>query len=172
MKILASKKELLAQIEEVKKASPERKFPESIELAINIKEVDLTNPKSRINEEIALPKGRGKDLRVAVFGTEDMKSKAKNSADFIYGPEDLSKFAEFLALLFMSSVPNTATLRSFPLPFGRAISSLILLLGFVRSTSFMFMASSMLSGNFLSGEAFLTSSTCANSGCSHLCPGP
>jgi large subunit ribosomal protein L1 len=94
VKILASKKELLAQIEEVKKASPERKFPESIELAINIKEVDLTNPKSRINEEIALPKGRGKDLRVAVFGTEDMKSKAKNSADFIYGPEDLSKFAD------------------------------------------------------------------------------
>ncbi len=91
---MASRKELLAQIEEVKKTSPERKFLESIEIAINIKEVDLTNPKSRINEEISLPKGRGKDLKVAVIGTEEMKSKAKNSADFVYGPEDLSKFAE------------------------------------------------------------------------------
>ena len=85
---------MLAQIDEVKKSSPERKFKECIELAINIKEVDLSDPKSRINEEISLPKGRGKDLKIAVIGTEEMKSKAKNNADFVYGPEDLSKFAD------------------------------------------------------------------------------
>ncbi|MGP6239033.1 50S ribosomal protein L1 [Cuniculiplasma sp. SKW4] len=81
-------------IKEAKKAGPERKFLESLELSINLKGVDLSNPKNRINEEIVLPKGRGKDLKVAVFGSEDMKEKAKNSADFIYGVEDLSRFAE------------------------------------------------------------------------------
>lgn len=94
MKILASSKELLAHIEQVKSASKERKFQESIELAINMKEIDLSDPKSRINEEIPLPKGRGKDLKVAVIGSDEMKTKAREVADFIYGPEDLGKFAD------------------------------------------------------------------------------
>lgn len=91
---MASNKELLAQIEQVKSSTKERKFKESIELAINMKEIDLSDPKSRINEEIPLPKGRGRELKVAVIGTEEMKGKAKDAADFLYGPEDLSKFAD------------------------------------------------------------------------------
>ncbi len=91
---MASDKELLAQIEEIKKTSKERKFKESIELSINMKEVDLSDPKNRINEEIPLPKGRGRELKVAVFGTDEMKGKAKEAADFLYGPEDLGKFAD------------------------------------------------------------------------------
>ena len=91
---MASSKELLAQIEEVKKTSKERKFKESVELAINMKEIDLSDPKNRINEEIPLPKGRGRDLKVAVIGTEEMRGKAKNAADFLYGPEDISKFVD------------------------------------------------------------------------------
>ncbi len=81
-------------IKEAKKNGPERKFLESLEISINLKGVDLSNPKNRVNEEIVLPRGRGKDLKVAVFGSEDMKEKAKGSADFIYGAEDLSRFAE------------------------------------------------------------------------------
>lgn len=91
---MASKNELLTQIDEIKKTSKERKFTESIELSINMKEIDLSDPKNRINEEIPLPKGRGKELKVAVFGTDEMKGKAKDAADFLYGPEDLGKFAD------------------------------------------------------------------------------
>lgn len=89
-----SKKELLTQIDQIKGSSKERKFKESIELAINMKEIDLSDPKNRINEEIPLPKGRGRELKVAVIGTEEMKGKSKDSADFLYGPEDLGKFAD------------------------------------------------------------------------------
>lgn len=91
---MASNKELLAQIEQIKKSSKERKFNESIELAINMKEIDLSDPKNRINEEIPLPKGRGRELKVAVIGTDEMKGKAKDTADFLYGPEDLGKFGD------------------------------------------------------------------------------
>lgn len=91
---MASSKDLLAQIEQIKTTSKERKFKESLELAINMKEIDLSDPKSRINEEIPLPKGRGRELKVAVIGTEEMTGKARDSADFLYGPEDLGKFAE------------------------------------------------------------------------------
>ncbi len=81
-------------VKEAKQNSKERKFPESVEVAINLKEVDLSDPKNRLNEEIMLPKGRGRKYKVAVIGTEEMRGKAKNSADYMYGPEDVSKFAD------------------------------------------------------------------------------
>ncbi len=81
-------------LEELKKQSPERKFKESIELAINLKDLDLSDPKNRVNEEIVLPKGRGKDIAVAVIGTAELKERAKKAAKAVYGPEDISKFLE------------------------------------------------------------------------------
>jgi large subunit ribosomal protein L1 len=81
-------------IEEAVKSAKERKFKESIELAINMREVDLSDPKNRVNEEIALPKGRGREIKIAVFGSEEMKVKARNSADYVFGAEDISKFQE------------------------------------------------------------------------------
>lgn len=81
-------------VEEAVKSAKERKFKESIELAINMREVDLSDPKNRVNEEIPLPKGRGKDIKVAIFGSEEMKTKAKGSADYFFGAEDISKFQE------------------------------------------------------------------------------
>ncbi|MCL4332755.1 MAG: 50S ribosomal protein L1 [Candidatus Thermoplasmatota archaeon] len=85
---------LKTAVAEARKQSPERKFLETVELAINLREIDLSDPKNRVNEEIILPKGRGKEVRIAVFGSDELKSKVKNVADFVYGPEDLSKIAE------------------------------------------------------------------------------
>ncbi|MCL4328306.1 MAG: 50S ribosomal protein L1 [Candidatus Thermoplasmatota archaeon] len=85
---------LAEAVAEAKKQAPERKFAETVELAINLKDVDLSDPKNRVNEEIALPKGRGKQIKIAVFGAEELKSKVKGSVDYIFGPEDLSTFAE------------------------------------------------------------------------------
>lgn len=85
---------LALALKEIKQNGKERKFLESIEMAVNLKDVDLADPKNRVNEEIILPNGRGKDTKVAIIGSEELKSKAKGIADFVYGPEDLSKFAE------------------------------------------------------------------------------
>ena len=82
------------KIKQAFKDSAERKFVESVELSINLKGVDLSNPKNRINEEILLPKGRGRENKVALFGSAEMRLKVKDSADFIFGAEDLSKFAD------------------------------------------------------------------------------
>lgn len=84
--------EVSKAINEAKKESKQRKFAESIELAINMKDVDLSDPKNRINEEILLPSGRGKQVRVAVFGSEETQFKSKEVADQVFGPEDLNKF--------------------------------------------------------------------------------
>jgi large subunit ribosomal protein L1 len=82
-----------AVIEALEKA-PERKFVESVELAINLKDVDLSNPKNRITEEIILPKGRGKDVKVGLFGTPEMMAKAREVADMVISAEEIPKMAE------------------------------------------------------------------------------
>lgn len=89
-----SNQDLLKSIKEAKTASKERKFTESVELAINLKDVDLSDPKNRINDEIPLPKGRGKPVKVAVIGSNELKDRTGDNADSVFGAEDLSQFAD------------------------------------------------------------------------------
>lgn len=73
--------------------SKQRKFLESIELAVNLKDIDLTNPKNRLQEEIPLPNGRGKPVKVGVFGSSEMAVKAKGAADVIVQPQEIEELA-------------------------------------------------------------------------------
>lgn len=86
---MADEKILEAVKEAIEKA-PERKFVESIELAINLKDVDLSNPKNRLTEEIILPHGRGRDVKIGIFATPEMREKAKDIADLMIPPEEIS----------------------------------------------------------------------------------
>lgn len=81
---------ILAVVKEVLEKAPERKFLESIELALNLKDVDLSIPKNRINEEIILPHGRGREVRIALFGSPEMREKAKDVVDIMIAPEEIS----------------------------------------------------------------------------------
>ncbi len=84
-------------VEAVKEAienSRERKFRESVDLAINLKDVDLSIPKNRINEEIILPNGRGKDVKIAIFASGETALKGKECADLIIPPEEIDKLGE------------------------------------------------------------------------------
>jgi len=84
-------------IEAVKKAleaAPERDFEESLELAINLRDVDLSQPQNRIDEEIVLPNGRGKEIKVGVFGSGELALEAKEVADTVIEPEEIEDLAE------------------------------------------------------------------------------
>lgn len=72
----------------------QRKFDESVDLAINIKEVDLTIPKNRIQEEIPLPNGRDKNVKIAVFASGELALKVKDVADRVITPEEIGELAE------------------------------------------------------------------------------
>ncbi|MDY0293078.1 MAG: 50S ribosomal protein L1 [Candidatus Methanomethylophilaceae archaeon] len=71
-----------------------RNFTESVELAINLKDVDLTIPKNRIQEDIILPYGRGKKVRICVIGGGELAFKAKDVADLVITPEELGALAD------------------------------------------------------------------------------
>ncbi len=84
-------------IEAVKKAletAPDRGFVESVELAVNLRDVDLSQPKNRIDEEIVLPNGRGKEIKVGVFGSGELALKARDVADTVIEPEEIEEFAD------------------------------------------------------------------------------
>lgn len=79
----------LDAVTEVLAKAPAREFEESVELSINLKELDLTVPKNRIEDEIPLPNGRGRAVKVAVIGTPELLAKARNSADRVIAAAEL-----------------------------------------------------------------------------------
>jgi len=81
-------------VTEVLGKSPERKFSETVEVSINLKDLDLTVPKNRLEDEIPLPNGRGKTVKVAVFGSPELCQKIRNIADVVVPANQLDDFAK------------------------------------------------------------------------------
>ena len=85
---------IVSAVKEAIEKSKDRKFLESVDLAINLKDVDLSIPRNRINEEVILPNGRGKEIKVGVFASGETALKAKECADIVIPPEEIDKLAE------------------------------------------------------------------------------
>jgi len=69
---------LMEAIEKAKKAGKPRNFKQSMELIINIRDVDLRKPENRIYEVIELPHGRGdKPSKICVIAGPALASEAK-----------------------------------------------------------------------------------------------
>jgi large subunit ribosomal protein L1 len=84
----------LEVVTEALKGAPERKFTEGVELSINLKELDLSVPANRIEEEVPLPNGRGRDAKVAVFGTPELLQKVGKVADLVIAPAQFEELAK------------------------------------------------------------------------------
>lgn len=79
-------------LEESKKEN--HKFKQTIDVVVNLKNVDLENPKNRIDEEIVLPCGRGKEARIAIFASGELAVKAKKDVDLVIKPEELEDLSK------------------------------------------------------------------------------
>lgn len=87
-------KNIAAKIKQALEGAPQRKFTESVDMAINLRDLDMAVPGNRINEEVVLPKGRGKKQKVAVIGSGEMVLKAKATADIVIQPDEIEKLAD------------------------------------------------------------------------------
>lgn len=85
---------LVRGIEQALEQAKPRNFNESVEVAINLRDIDLSVPSNRIEEEVILPRGRGRDVKVAVFASGEMAVKARDAADLIIAPEDIESLAD------------------------------------------------------------------------------
>ncbi len=82
---------LEAVIAAIEKA-PERKFSESVDLTINLKNIDMAQPKNRIDETILLPNGTGRKVGIAVLGKGDITTQAREAGvDLIIGPDEIER---------------------------------------------------------------------------------
>jgi len=82
-------------VEAVKTAiekAPPRKFAEGVDITVNLKNIDMAQPKNRIDETILLPHGTGRKVGIAVLGKGDITTQAREAgADLIIGPEEIER---------------------------------------------------------------------------------
>ena len=92
MFVMITESQLGEMIKEVKSATKQRKFKQSIELIMNFKDIDVKKGFA-LNEVIQLPK-TSSPATVCVMATGDMGQKAKQAnADAVIGTDELDKFA-------------------------------------------------------------------------------
>jgi len=75
-------------------ASPQRNFRETVDLAINLRDLDLNDPQNRVDEGVVLPNGTGQDTRILVFATGETALRARDVADDVLGPDELEELGD------------------------------------------------------------------------------
>jgi len=92
-------------IEEAVEASEDRNFDESVDLIINFKELDLSDPNNRINDDLKLPNQADESIKVAVIGDSlngDAADRAISESeleDMFDEPNEAKKLADEFSFL-------------------------------------------------------------------------
>ena len=88
------RKSLLKAVDEAKKNSTKRKFSQTIDLILTLKDIDLKIPENRINELVELTHPPRPKVKVTVFAGGDLALRAeKAGADTVLGREAIERFA-------------------------------------------------------------------------------
>ena len=90
-----AKDEIARALGELRKNIEKRKFSQSIDLVVKLREVDLKKPENRINETIALPNPPEKPLKICVIASGDLATRAKAAgADMLVSRQDLENLSK------------------------------------------------------------------------------
>jgi large subunit ribosomal protein L1 len=82
-------------VKEAKEQAKPRNFTQSIDVIINLKDIDVRRPENRFNEELALPNGRGKPIKIGVIADGELAVSAKNAGiDLVISKDDLQEFGK------------------------------------------------------------------------------
>jgi len=89
------KQEILEAVKKAKEQSKPRNFTQSIDIVINIKDLDVNKPENRFEEEVSLPHGRGKEVKIAVIADGELALQAKKAgADLVITRDDLEELGK------------------------------------------------------------------------------
>ncbi|MDY6818280.1 MAG: 50S ribosomal protein L1 [Halobacteriales archaeon] len=83
-----------AAVSEAIDESPPRNFRESIDLAINLRDLDLDDPSNRIDESVVLPAGTGQETSIVVFAEGETALRAEDVADRVLGGDELEDLGD------------------------------------------------------------------------------
>jgi large subunit ribosomal protein L1 len=77
-------KTLIESVKEAKSKAEKKKFTQSVELIINLRDIDMKKPENKIQESIELPYAVGKKSKVCVIASGELALKAKRAgADLV-----------------------------------------------------------------------------------------
>jgi len=89
---MVDRSKILDAVNAALEKAPERKFSESMDITINLRNIDMAQPKNRIDETILLPHGTGSINKIAVLGKGEITTQAKDAGvDLIVSPEEIER---------------------------------------------------------------------------------
>ena len=89
------KQEILEAVKKAKEGSKPRNFTQSLDVVITIKDLDVRKPENRIDEEVFLPSGRGKPVKIAFIADGELALLAKNAgADLVINKAELEEMGK------------------------------------------------------------------------------
>ena len=89
---MANKDKILEAIKQVREKSKERKFSQSFDIIVNLKEFDIKK-EIKIEDFITLPHGRGKEAKVCALVGQEMKNNVKACDEVVFS-DNFSKYKD------------------------------------------------------------------------------
>ena len=74
--------------------SPPRNFTETVDLAVNLRDIDLNDPSNRVDESVVLPGGTGQETSIVVFAEGETAIRAEEVADQVLGGDELADLGD------------------------------------------------------------------------------
>ena len=74
--------------------APPRNFRETVDLAINLRDIDLNDPSNRIDEDVVLPSGTGQETKIVVFASGETALRAEDVAEEVLDGDDLADLGD------------------------------------------------------------------------------
>ncbi|WP_297438839.1 50S ribosomal protein L1 [Thermococcus sp.] len=88
------RQKILEAVKEAKARAKPRHFTQTVELAVNLRDIDLKKPENRFKLEVVLPHGRGKEPKIAVIADSAVAEAAKKLGLDVISGEQLEELAK------------------------------------------------------------------------------
>ena len=69
---------------------PARNFRETVDLAVNLQDIDLNDPSNRVDEEVVLPAGTGQETQIVVIADGETALRAEEVADEVLSGDEMA----------------------------------------------------------------------------------
>lgn len=74
--------------------APSRNFSETVDIAVNLRDLDLHDPNNRVDESVVLPSGTGQETRIVVFAEGETALRAEDVANEVLDSDALSDLGD------------------------------------------------------------------------------
>ncbi len=94
MSSLVARDALVEAVERALKLGKRRRFKQSVDLIVTLKDVDIKSPEGRLREVVFLPHKPRKEAKICVVAEGDMALKARELGLPVYGRADLQEMRQ------------------------------------------------------------------------------